>query len=103
MLNVIFENIIPFFFGASGTGLIYYLLDRQKRKAETEDRINETIRAMYLKFVEDFNGKYEKLTDEYKKLEDHYKELLNEYEKLQHDFKKVIQELKKYNKNAVNG
>lgn len=61
------EIIVSVITALSSGGLIGMFLERRKRKVETEiieADFNDKMRQMYLKFVDDFNVKYESLREE---------------------------------------
>lgn len=104
MQNIL-DNIMLFFTTLTGGGLLGYLFEKRKRKAETqlieadlEDKISEAIREMYLKFVEDFNQKYDSIIAENHELQRKYGELMKENELLNKELKKVLAELKRFQK-----
>lgn len=68
MYQIITDHILPFLFGAGGSGLVYYFLDKKKRSEETKAikaEAMEKMQSVYDKFVEDYEKKYEEMKSDY--------------------------------------
>ncbi len=79
------EIIISVITALSSGGLIGMFLERRKRKVETEiieADFNDKMRQMYLKFVDDFNVKYESLREELENIRQQNEDLKKQNEEL---------------------
>ena len=82
------EIIISFLSTLLGGGFLGMLLEKRKRKAETdaiEADVMDKMRDMYVHFIEDYNKNYEELVKENEKLLEKVKKLedrINELTKL---------------------
>ena len=93
------EIILSIITALSGGGFLGMLFERRKRKAETsiiEADFNERVRDMYLKFVEDFDQKYEKLQTELEAIHKQNEELKKQNEELKKQNIELINLLKKH-------
>lgn len=91
------ETIIAIITALSSGGFLGVFLERRKRKAETdlvEADFNDKIREMYIKFVEDFNKKYEILKTEREILEKEHQALKKQHSELENTIKKNKENLK---------
>ncbi|MFK8294811.1 hypothetical protein ACI760_01295 [Capnocytophaga canimorsus] len=90
MYQIITDHILPFLFGAGGSGLVYYFLDKKKRYEETKAIKAEALDKMqtvYDKFVEDYQKKYEEMKQEYDERLKNMKEELDKVKKSLADHK----------------
>ncbi|WP_404812102.1 hypothetical protein ACIRNY_11330 [Capnocytophaga canimorsus] len=99
MYQIITDHILPFLFGAGGSGLVYYFLDKNKRKTEAVEKLQ----VIYDEFITDVKKQFDELKTEKDLLKEQNKILKQqnlELKKQNQELKELVDILKKNNKNS---